>query len=194
MCGRYSLACDLRNLIKRYKATKSIKSFQPSDEIFPTDLAPVVVRDQENMIAMMKWGFAPSFAKQPLINARGESIDKKPTFKNSFYNRRCIIPVSSFYEWEEKEGKKIRKRISIDDEEIFSLAGLYDVFKDKEGKAYAAFTIITTEANKEIKVIHHRMPVIIPKNMESKWLDRDNRNIEELRSLLRPYEKGMVIL
>lgn len=194
MCGRYSLDYDLKNIIIRYKATKSIKEFQARDEIFPTDLAPVVVRDQENMIALMKWGFAPGFAKQPLINARGETIDIKPTFKNSFYYRRCIIPVSSFYEWEEKEGKKIRKRISIDDEEIFSLAGLYDVFKDKEGKAYAAFTIITTEANKEIKGIHHRMPVIIPKNMESKWLDRDNRNIEELRSLLRPYEKGMVIL
>jgi len=194
MCGRYSLDYDLKNIIIRYKATKSIKEFQARDEIFPTDLAPVVVRDQENMIAIMKWGFAPGFAKQPLINARGETIDIKPTFKNSFYYRRCIIPVSSFYEWEEKEGKKIRKRISIDDEEIFSLAGLYDVIKDKEGKAYAAFTIITTEANKEIKGIHHRMPVIIPKNMESKWLDRDNRNIEELRSLLRPYEKGMVIL
>src|SRR5690625_3336275 len=168
MCGRYSLACDLRNLIKRYKATKSIKSFQPSDEIFPTDLAPVVVRDQENMIALMKWGFAPGFAKQPLINARGETIDIKPTFKNSFYNKRCIIQVSSFYEWENINGKKIRRRISVEGEEIFSLAGLYDVFKDKEVKAYAAYTIITTEANREIKGIHHRMPVIIPKNMESK--------------------------
>src|SRR5690625_3098492 len=194
MCGRYSLDYDLKNIIIRYKATKSIKEFQARDEIFPTDLAPVVVRDQENMIAIMKWGFAPGFAKQPLINARGETIDIKPTFKNSFYNRRCIIPVSSFFEWENIDGKKIRRRISISNEKIFSLAGLYDVFQDKEGKEYAAYTIITTEANKEIKVIHHRMPVIIPKDMENIWLDRNNRNIKELKDLLRPYKKDMVIL
>ena len=194
MCGRYSLDYDLKNIIIRYKATKSIKEFQARDEIFPTDLAPVVVRDQENMIAIMKWGFAPGFAKQPLINARGETIDIKPTFKNSFYYRRCIIPVSSFFEWENIDGKKIRRRISISNEKIFSLAGLYDVFQDKEGKEYAAYTIITTEANKEIKVIHHRMPVIIPKDMENIWLDRNNRNIKELKDLLRPYKKDMVIL
>ncbi|HLS53411.1 MAG TPA: SOS response-associated peptidase [Tissierellaceae bacterium] len=194
MCGRYSLDYDLKNIIIRYKATKSIKEFQARDEIFPTDLAPVVVRDQENMIAIMKWGFAPGFAKQPLINARGETIDIKPTFKNSFYNKRCIIPVSSFFEWENIDGKKIRRRISISNEKIFSLAGLYDVFQDKEGKEYAAYTIITTEANKEIKVIHHRMPVIIPKDMENIWLDRNNRNIKELKDLLRPYKKDMVIL
>lgn len=194
MCGRYSLDKNIKTLIARYKASRMIGDHQANDEIFPTNLAPVVINRGDNIIGMMKWGFMPSFAKRPLINARGETVDLKASFRNSFYSRRCIIPVSSFYEWEKVDGKKVRRRISLEGQEIFSLAGLYDKFRDKDGKEYSAFTIITVEANDSMKNIHDRMPVIIDENMESKWLDRENRDIGELKALIKPYQAKILIV
>ncbi len=187
MCGRYSLDRDIEDLIKRYKPSKSIKDFTSNDEIFPTDSAPIVLNNGEKLIARMSWGFKPSYAKQTLINARAETVNIKPTFKNSFYNRRCLIPISSFYEWQTIDGKKIRKRISIPGQDIVSLGGLYDAFKDKEGKQYVAFTIITTQALGDMKEIHHRMPLIIGREMEDVWLDNSYGDISEIEGLLRPY-------
>lgn len=194
MCGRFSLDASIDVLIERYKAMKSEDGFEARDEIFPTNVVPIVVKQDNNKLRMMKWGFMPHYAKKPLINARAETVDEKPSFRNSFYNRRCIIPVTSFYEWENIDNNKIRRRISIDDEEVFSLAGLYNIFSDKEGNKYEAFTIITTDSNDYMKKIHHRMPVIIPKNMEYKWLNISYREIDEIKSLMKPYNGKMTII
>lgn len=194
MCGRFSLDVNMDILIERYKAILSEGSFKAREEVFPTDVVPVVVKKGHNELKMMKWGFMPHFVKRPLINARAETVDIKPSFRNSFYNRRCIIPVTSFYEWQDVEGKKTRRRISIEDEKIFSLAGLYDTFKDGEGNGYLAFTIITTEANENMKDIHHRMPVILPNDMEEHWLNIDFRNLSILKSMMKPYDGKMTII
>lgn len=192
MCGRYSLEANMDALIKRYDA-KNIAEFEAQEEIFPTNSVPVVVNNGNNEIRIMKWGFIFEFTKNPIINARAESVDKKQSFKYSFLNKRCIIPITGFFEWENINGKKVKRKIYIQ-EDIFSLAGLYGTFQDKEGKSYEAFTIITTEANEYMKKIHNRMPVILPKEAENLWLDTNFKNIQTLKSMLKPYSGEIIIV
>lgn len=193
MCGRFSLDVSIDVLIELYKAIKKMEEFTPQDEVFPTNTVPIVINRNVNEIRMMKWGFAPEFTKRPIINARAESVDIKPLFRNSFYNRRCIVPVTSFFEWENVDGKKIKRRISIEDQSIFSLAGLYNTFRDNNGNEYESFTIITTDANDDMKKIHNRMPVILSKDMENHWLNMNFRDLNALKSMMTPYKAKIII-
>lgn len=191
MCGRYALDADIDLLIAHYKAIIGEKEFQGDEEIFPTNTVPVIRQIENRKIDFLKWGFAPSFSKKPLINARGETVDTKPTFKNSFINKRCIIPATSFFEWEKVGDKKIRRRISIE-QELFSMAGLYNSFYD-DGKKYEAFTILTINSNDQMSHIHERMPVILSKENEDIWLDSDNKNILGLKELIAPWQGELII-
>lgn len=191
MCGRFSLDASIDVLIERYKARNSVE-FEAQKEVFPTNSVPVVISKGHNELKIMKWGFSFEFSKSPIINARAETVDIKQSFKYPLLKKRCIIPVTSFFEWENLDGKKVKRKIYIH-EDIFSLAGLYNVFLDKEGKAYEAFTIITTEANEDMRKIHDRMPVILDKEVENIWLDSQLKDIYTLKSLLKPY-KGKVII
>lgn len=192
MCGRYALDADIDFLIERYKAIIMDTNFNPKPEVFPTNTVPVVRVLDNLQIDQLKWGFMPSYAKSPLINARAETVNVKPTFKDSFLNRRCIIPATSFFEWEKVEDKKIKRRINISEENVFSIAGLYNSFLDKDGNKYEAFTILTTAANNSMKHIHDRMPVIIPREHEYIWLNRNNKDMAVLRELLIPWKSNVI--
>lgn len=194
MCGRFSLDVSIDVLIKRYKAIKNMEEFKLPDEIFPTNTVPIVINKDNIQLSMMKWGFMPEFTKKPIINARAETVDIKPLFRNSFYNKRCLVPATSFFEWENLDGKKIKRRISVKEENIFSLAGLYNIFRNKNGQEQESFTIITTDANEDMKKIHHRMPVILPKEMEEYWLDINFRNLDTLKSMMKPYDGEITIV
>ncbi|MCQ4925187.1 SOS response-associated peptidase [Tissierella carlieri] len=194
MCGRFSLDVSIDVLIERYKAIKNMEEFKLPDEIFPTNTVPIVINKDNIQLSMMKWGFMPEFTKKPIINARAETVDIKPLFRNSFYNKRCLVPATSFFEWENLDGKKIKRRISVKEENIFSLAGLYNIFRDKNGQEQESFTIITTDANEDMKKIHHRMPVILPKEMEEYWLDISFRNLDTLKSMMKPYDGEITIV
>lgn len=191
MCGRYALDADIDVLIAHYKAMLGEREFEGSEEIFPTNTVPIIREIENRKIDFLKWGFMPSFTKKPLINARGETVDIKPTFKNSFIQKRCIIPATSFFEWEKVGDKKVRRRISIE-ENLFSMAGLYNSFYD-DGKQYEAFTILTINANEQMQHIHERMPVIIKKDSEDIWLNSENKNIQELKSLIVPWKGKLII-
>lgn len=139
----------------------------------------------------MRWGLIPFWAKDPkigykMINARAETVNEKPSFKHSLKNKRCIVPASGFYEWLKSEKQKIPFYIKPKDQEYFSFAGLYDVWKDAEGKEIKSYTIITTTPNIKMAKIHDRMPVILKVADEDKWLDQ-NTDIDELLKLLKPY-------
>ena len=193
MCGRFSLDVDIDYLVNRYNAIKKIESFDSKYEIFPTDLSPVIINKEYNRLGVLRWGFMPNFAKRPLINARSETVDTKPTFQFSFFNSRCLVPATSFFEWEKVGKEKIKRKISVKDNNIFSMAGLYHIFTDNKGDKYYAFTIITTEANDEMKSIHHRMPVILPRDKEELWINMSIKNPLILKELLKPYEQSLLI-
>ena len=138
MCGRYALDADIELLIERYRAIVAERDIAGKKEIFPTDFQPIVTEESGRKLGYAKWGFVPVYTKRPLINARGETIHEKPTFRKSFITSRCLVPATSFFEWEELEGKKIKRRITVEGEELFSMAGIYDEFVDKEGIPFRA--------------------------------------------------------
>lgn len=186
MCGRYALDADIDLLIERYKAIIAERDIAGKKEIFPTNIQPIITEENGRRLCNAKWGFMPVYAKKPLINARGETVHEKPTFRKAFLYKRCLIPATSFFEWEELEGKKQKRKISIEGKDIFSMAGLYDEFYDSEGNKFRAYTIITTNANLQMSRIHDRMPVILTEENEEKWLNFNENNLENLKKLLIP--------
>ena len=143
-------------------------------------------------LSFFRWGLIPFWAKDPsigskLINARAETILEKPSFKQSFKRRRCLVPADSFYEWKASETgkKKTPFRIFLKNQPIFSMAGLWDLWKSPAGEIVHSFTIITTTPNEMMIEIHDRMPVILAKEMEKFWLEASNEN--DLLELFKPF-------
>lgn len=191
MCGRYSLEVSKECLTERYNLKKTAVDYQEKEEIFPATAAPVILPDTG--LAFLEWGFTPHFAKRPLINARAETILEKPTFSKAFKTERCLIPATAFFEWEKVEGKKIKRRIMVTNQSIFSIAGICDYFLDEEGREQLKYSLITIEANDQMKKIHHRMPVILNPEDELDYLSREQEP-EKIRQLLKPSELKLVIV
>ncbi|WP_432664023.1 SOS response-associated peptidase [Wukongibacter baidiensis] len=184
MCGRFQLAIELDRILEKYGVLKANVDFLPQKEIFPTNKSIIVVKNGiEKDIKMVKWGFTASFAKRPLINARSETVSIKPTFKDSFIQRRCLVPVSGYFEWKKDSGQSVKYIIRSEDS-IFSLAGIYKSLNDRDGRVIEEYTILTRPANKNIRHIHERMPVIIDSKYEDVWLNKDVRNISLLNNIM----------
>ena len=154
--------------------------------------------NQENRVEFRKWGLVPFWAKDPIIghkmiNARAETLTQKPSFKHLIKSRRCLVPSSGFYEWEKIDKRKAPYFIGIKDIKMFSFAGLYDNWKDNAGNELKTFTIITTDANNTLKPIHNRMPVILEKEFEEKWLDIKTQDFDSLLEALKPYPDNKMI-
>ena len=145
-------------------------------------LMPVVCSDDPASLRLFRWGLIPSWAEDEkeaseimtkTFNARSETIETKPAFRESFISRRCLVPVRGFFEWQHIGGRKIPWYISLRDEDIFSLAGIWDSWKMKGGISLNTFSVVTTRANELMSEIHNtkkRMPVILPAAAEKLWL------------------------
>lgn len=196
MCGRYALFADEEDLIERYSLMSSIeKKYTPSYNIYPSSYNPVITRNSPNKLEFMKWGLIPNWAKDPkigfrMINARDDTITKKPSFKKPFLTQRCLIPFSGFFEWQQSQDKKQKTPFFIHNlqNKIMSFAGIYDVWIDAEGNETKSYTIITTKPNKTVQQIHDRMPVILNECDEDLWLSKDS-NPEQLLRLLKPLDE-----
>lgn len=195
MCGRFVNSAEEKELLDRYKIKLDIRQavplFEPNYNIAPGALVPVITRNSANNLEIMKWGLIPSWAKDPrigfkMINARAEGIETKPSFRVPFKKMRCLVPATAFYEWKKSGKDKTPYLIHLMSNEIFSFAGLYDVWKDGEGRETISYTIITTEPNELMREIHDRMPVILNKSDEDAWLDKDYGQ-DKLLKLLKPY-------
>lgn len=193
MCGRYAIVLvGDGSLQRRFSLEELLDDPQPRYNIAPTQTAPVVVRNSPNRVEMMRWGLIPSWAKDAsignrMINARAETVAEKPAFRASLRSRRCLVPASGFYEWKRDEAGKTPHFIHLVDEPLFAFAGLYDVWRDPDGRAVRSYTILTTEPNALMASIHNRMPVILRREDEGEWLDPENTAPEHLLPLLRPY-------
>lgn len=194
MCGRYTVFTE-----REYDEIKSIidevsKELKTSEniangEVFPTNIAPVIYRQgDKHILAPMKWSYG-QFSGRPIINARAETINEKPMFQSSLYQRRCLIPANAYYEWKQEEGlkKKTKFEISVKESKAFFMAGIYNVFKDNKGGQYTGYAIITTTANQTVAPIHDRMPVIIEPGLEKLWLGQNIEHIDDIINMLRPY-------
>jgi putative SOS response-associated peptidase YedK len=199
MCGRYTLTPEQKVIQKRFNVKPGPYVHGPRYNIAPSQLAPVVINERENVLKMMKWGLVPYWAKDinigfKLINARAETITEKPSFKTAFKKNRCLVLADGFYEWDKKQGRqmKIPHRFVLKSGKPFAFAGLWDVWMPPQGEPLHSFTIITTGPNELMEPIHNRMPVILGEENEELWLDLGVRDENTLLSLLKPYEPGLM--
>jgi putative SOS response-associated peptidase YedK len=192
MCGRYGLNHPHPVLADWYRA--SMPELKPRYNIAPTmDILTVrdTVRGREGSV--MLWGFIPYLAKDAkklpvLNNARAETVAQKPMFRQSFRQRRCLIPASGFFEWKTQGKLKQPYFISSRDGTPFSFAGIWETWITDKGEAIDSCCIITTECNALMQPIHERMPVILPPEAWEAWLDPELRRDEMLLPLLKPFD------
>jgi putative SOS response-associated peptidase YedK len=189
MCGRYSLTSPPEVIKERFKLFWS-PEISAHYNIAPSQMIPVV-RDTEKgrELALLKWGLIPSWSKDPaigakLINARAETLADKPSFRNAFKRRHCLIPADSFYEWKAMRNGKQPYCIGMADHALFGMAGLWEHWVNPAGQAVQTCTIITTAANELVGELHERMPLIIQPGDYDAWLDANNSKAGDL---LRPF-------
>lgn len=197
MCGRFLLV-DIEKVPERF----NVRIYEKLDlrkryNISPGQPVQIIFQESPNKMETAKWGLIPHWAKDPsignrMINARAESLLEKPAFRESLIRRRCLIPANGFYEWKKEGSEKIPYLIHIKDFSLFAFAGLYDLWEDEKGNMIRTFTIITTYANSFMKEIHDRMPVILKREEEEIWINRDERNIRKLLDLLKPYPSELM--
>lgn len=180
MCGHYFLEdantskeikiiCDA--ITKRYRESGRSVVLKYG-QINPTDSAPVLVEEEHTaQPVLMKWGFPKWKGSGVLINARAETASAKPTFMSCIEKRRCIIPASGFFEWKHHEdGAKTKYLLTDDRSTVLQMAGLYSILENPQGERYAAYVILTVNANESVSPIHERMPLIIEPDQRDPWL------------------------
>lgn len=196
MCGRVSISTSKDELATYLSDRFAIEDFNldftPRYNVAPGQNILSVINDgQKYRVGYLKWGFIPSFAKDekmPMINAKAETINTKPFFKDSFHHKRCLILANGFYEWYKQDDKKTPNRIILNDEKIFTLAGLWSSYTKPDGTKLFTCTIITTDANEIIQPLHNRMPVILEnKDDQRAWLSAHSSDESTLLNLLQPY-------
>lgn len=181
MCGRFTHLFTWRQLYELLALHGMEWAIPSRYNVAPTQSAPVVTSDDEtgfNILQHLQWGLVPSWADDPkigssLINARGETVASKPAFRSAFKHRRCIVPISGFYEWKPIPGSKIKQPLYItptDQGDIWLLAGLWERWKGSDGAPLDTFTVLTTSANEAMLKIHDRMPVILEPAAAQVWL------------------------
>jgi len=214
MCGRYTLVADQEVIEERFDATFA-EPFSPRYNLAPSQRLPVITDERPGTIRRLEWGLVPAWADDDagLINARAETIDRKPSFREAYARTgangevgtspaagRCLVLADGFYEWVETDDGKRPYRVAFADDRPFAMAGLWerwtpettqtglDAFgggADVEGPSDVreTFTVVTTEPNDVVADLHHRMAVVLEPDGERRWLTDDDP-----RELLAPID------
>lgn len=176
MCGRFALKAPPSELVTRF-GLDECADFGPRYNIPPGTDIPAIRQSPEGkrVLHLLRWGLVPHWAKDPAIgaklnNARGESIAEKPSFRNAFKQRRCLIPASGFYEWKTEGKLKQPYYISLKSGEPMALAGLWESWQAPDGNILRSVCIVTTGANDLMAPIHERMPVMVAREHWQDWL------------------------
>ncbi len=173
MCGRYHVDKALNTEIQKFIDSKVNGLLFEDTDIFPGSKALIITGSDTGSLIPRKvrWGF-PGQKSSLVINARSESADKKPLFRDSLASRRCLIPARSFYEWDKSKNKV---NYSRQNDSLIFMAGIYNLFDNED-----RFTILTTAANDSVSDVHERMPVIIDNSSVNDWIF----NVEQAASLM----------
>ena len=171
MCGRFALVAE-RQTLADYLGSQLPAVYHPRYNIAPT--TPVMAETAQGL-DFFSWGLVPSWARdisfgQRMFNARAETVADKPSFRNAYRRRRCLVPASGFYEWTHDNGVKQPYYCHLE-QPLFCFAGLWEHWQDSHGNEWRSCCILTTEARGEMARIHHRMPVILPEDCHRDWLD-----------------------
>jgi len=188
------------------KFDSNAENFEPRYYISAFEFPKVTVISEErsDKIELMHWGLIPSWLKDidkanefrlNTLNAKSETLLEKPSFRQSVSNRRCLIIINGFFEWQHVGKEKIPHFIHLKNEKLFSLGGLYDEWANgKTGEIYTGFSILTCEANPLLAKIHNtkkRMPIIISKSDEEIWIDK-KQDFSSVSKLLKPQDENNI--
>lgn len=192
MCGRFSQRSPAKKVAERFKV-EEVPPLVERYNVAPTQSVLVVREPVGREAAFLKWGLVPRWAKDPavgnrLINARAETVTEKPSFREAFSRRRCLVPMEGFYEWARRGDRKRPFYFHMKGGEPFAVAGLWEVWEG-DGDPLETCTLLTTEANELLAGYHDRMPVILRPEDYDLWLDSEVRSVERLLPLLRPYPR-----
>ncbi len=200
MCGRFTLTIDPSHLQEAFPWAVIPDDLSPRYNIAPSQMVAVIPNTGEKKVSMYKWGLIPSWSKDPaigdrMINARAESLAEKPSFRNAFRRRRCLILADGFYEWKQTPGMKSKQPmyIRLKENRPFAFAGLWELWNSPDGSEIRSCTIITTQPNALLEPIHNRMPVILPPDAYQQWISPEDRQPAQLNELLVPYPAEQVI-
>ena len=195
MCGRFILDTTPELIDFYFELDKPAPAYDPSWNIPPNSDIPVIwqLPDNGRACSLMHWGLIPHWAKTTtskykMINAKAETLNEKPAFRDAYKKRRCLVPTNGFYEWHATAHGKQPYFIGKEDKGLFAFAGLWEYWEGHE--TINSFTIITTVANELIADIHERMPVIIDKADFNLWLDPTLQDTQPLNSLLVPNDQA----
>jgi putative SOS response-associated peptidase YedK len=198
MCGRYDLTElpieHFEQLLGRAIRNQS-DDLGPRYNIAPSQTVPIIRRaiDGEFETVYTRWGLLPFWAKDPklkysTINARAETVDSAPAFREAFKSRRCLVPATGWYEWQTLPGAQNKQpwRIHMRHNQPVVFAGLWERWKGG-GQTIESNTIIVTDAAQRLRETHDRMPVILNAEAARRWMSIDAQDAAELKALLRPY-------
>jgi len=197
MCGRYSLTTPAEALQRLFKFAGPLPNLPARYNIAPTQDVPVIrLEDGARRLAMLRWGLVPSWARAvntaPLINARAETVAEKPSFRDAFARRHCLVPADGFYEWathgpHEKQPFRFHRPGNAP----FAFAGIWERWTGPEGEVQSA-AIVSTEPNALLAEIHDRAPVIVMEDDWDRWLDAEGTGLEGSLGLLTPPPDGFL--
>lgn len=196
MCGRYAIT-TAPEAMRRLFGYPEMPNFPPRYNVAPTQPIPVVrMRDGRREFALVRWGLLPSWVKDPrnftlLINARGETVNDKPAFRNAMKRRRCLIPADGFYEWKRDGAVKRPYLIRLKGGVPFAFAGLWETWTGPNGEELDTAAIVTTEANRALLPIYDRMPVILTPDAYEMWLDCAHVDARTAAELIAPARNDM---
>ncbi len=179
MCGRFTRQYTWEQLHALYKLSVGGSNLQPRYNIAPTTTIDVVMdRGGKRELMPMRWGLIPSWWKKKAneipatFNARAETVATKPMFRSSFRKKRCLIPVSGYYEWMKMPDGKQPFYFTAANSEVLTIAGLWDEWSDIEsGRPIKSCTMIVTDANEFARKVHDRMPVFLAPDEFQSWLN-----------------------
>lgn len=192
MCGRYVVATPFQQLALDFGAVAE-SGFAPDYNVAPTKPVPVVWQraadEGARRLGVARWGLVPRWAKDPglgvkAFNARIETAADKPMFRDAFARRRCLLPADGYYEWRGEGRAKQPMYIHAADGRPLAFAGLYEQWKDAEGRPLWSVTILTAPARGPLAEIHDRMPLAVARDLAEPWLDGALRDPDRIRSLL----------
>src|SRR5580700_1514612 len=200
MCGRYRLSRRKQLVEEYFDVSSDTDDWVPRFNIAPTQPVPVIRQHPQEArrdLSMMRWGLIPSWAKNTsgaarMINARSETADSLPAFREAIKLRRCLIPADGFYEWQRQGSAKQPFCFEVNDSELFAFAGLWERWKDPSGQWIRSCSILTTKPNAVTSAVHDRMPVILDPDAYDLWLDPGMQNVAAVSDLLKPHDARLM--
>jgi len=201
VCGRYNLITDAEALVDFFEIDQVLfeaSGLGPRYNIAPGQNVPIIRNAGHcNELLLARWGLVPHWSREPgtkysTINARAETVAEKPSYRDAFKRKRCLISANGFYEWRRDGDKKTPHHIHAPDNSLLAFAGLWDHW-EKQGEGFDSCSIIVTAASRAMQPIHERMPVILNPAQYSTWLNPAHYNRAQLESMLVPYAGSLEI-